>query len=413
MRGLMETCSPSQHLVRRLTLRNYKSVERCDIELSDVTILAGRNGAGKSNIIDSLHFIKDSLRDTLEYAVRKRGGIAQVRRKSSSKPTFPGMGIELSLPDNSVARYSFRIAAVRDPKFRVDREECSIFDANSQETHSFKVLDGDVVQWSSSAPTPPVSDDRLYLVAASGLPEFRRIYDILTRMVFHNLNPEAMKKPQSPEPGALLSHDGSNIASVVKQLESAAPKRLERVLEYLRAIGVPLNKVKHKQSGSLETLEVLQDRGSGNRPASFDAIALSDGTIRALGILLSLVSVGDDGDPGPSLIGIEEPETALHPAAAGALMEALAEGSESTQLLVTCHSPDLLDHPAVAARMIRPVILEDGRTRVGVLSEAKSTLLAEHLSTAGELLRLDQLDPDRNDLDRQDVGQGMLFDVLQ
>jgi hypothetical protein len=44
-----------------------------------------------------------------------------------------------------------------------------------------------------------------------------------------------------------------------------------------------------------------------------------------------------------SLIGIDEPEIALHPAAAGVLFDALTEASERVQVLVTSQSPDLLD----------------------------------------------------------------------
>jgi predicted ATPase len=242
----------------------------------------------------------------------------------------------------------------------------------------------------------------------------RPVFDVLTRMTFHNLNPEVMKYPQRPEPGALLNHDGRNLASVVKQLQSTDPEGLERVHEYLQALGVPINRIIHKQAGALETIEVAQELEvkEGKRNLNFDAIALSDGTIRALGILVSLVSARGTQSGGPSLIGIEEPETALHPAAAGALMEALSEGAERSQLIVTCHSPDLLDHESVGPEMIRPVLLDNGRTVAGRLNKAKAELLKDHLSTAGELLRLDQLEPDREDLQRQFDGKGTLWEGI-
>jgi hypothetical protein len=83
-------------------------------------------------------------------------------------------------------------------------------------------------------------------------------------------------------------------------------------------------------------------------------------------------------------------------------MEALVEGSERTQLLLSCHSPDLIEHPSVTPEMIRPVIMENGKTRVGRLGAERARLLHEHLTTAGELLRLDQLEPDPADLHMQD-----------
>jgi len=322
--------------------------------------------------------------------------------------------LDLRLPGDVAARYSFKIAAVQGRGFRVHQEKCEVFGADGLAIHEFERANGQIVQWKSESPKPAVVEDRLLLVAASGIPEFRPVYDLLTRMTFHNLNPETMKYPQRPEPGALLSRDGRNLASVIKQLESSAPEGLERVRVYLRAIGVPVTRITHKQAGALETIELAQEMTvpEGKRNLNFDAIAMSDGTIRALGILVSLVSARGINSGGPSLIGVEEPETALHPAAAGALMEALTEGAAKTQLIVTCHSPDLLDHENVTPEMIRPVLLENGRTVAGKLSPAKADLMKNHLSTAGELLRLDQLEPDPEDIRRQAEARGTLWEAI-
>jgi hypothetical protein len=93
-------------------------------------------------------------------------------------------------------------------------------------------------------------------------------------------------------------------------------------------------------------------------------------------------------------------------------MEALTEGAARTQLIITSHSPDLLDHPSVTTDMIRPVLLENGRTVVGNLSPAKAKLMQEHLSSAAELLRLDQLEPDPEDLKRQKEIKGTLWEAI-
>lgn len=397
--------------IHRLSLRQYKSIEQCDFELSPLTLLVGRNGVGKSNLLDALAFVTDALLNNLEYAIRRRGGISQVRRKSPSKPTFPSIVMNISLPNGHLAKYGFEIATVKGPVFRVNRELCVVTDASGRKLHEFSNANGAVQAWTPNSPKPPIATDRLYLVAAAGLPEFRPVYDVLTRMVFHNLNPDEMKRPQQPQPGSLLARDGSNLASVLKQLKTSAPDKLDRVIDYIRAVGVPIRSIEHKQAGSLETFEVVQERFADGRVVPFEAISLSDGTIRALGILVSLVSVGPEGMSGPSLIGIEEPETALHPAAAGALMDALTEGSETAQILVTCHSPDLLEHSEVRPQMIRAVVLDDGSTRVGPLAPSKTALLQEHLTTAGELLRLDQLEPDPEDLQHQKDREGSLWEA--
>lgn len=68
----------------------------------------------------------------------------------------------------------------------------------------------------SSAASPPAAvNDCLYLVNASGLPEFRPLYDALSHMGFYSLNPDRIRDLQFPDPGDLLARDGSNIASVL------------------------------------------------------------------------------------------------------------------------------------------------------------------------------------------------------
>jgi predicted ATPase len=97
-----------------------------------------------------------------------------------------------------------------------------------------------------------------------------------------------------------------------------------------------------------------------------------------------------------SLVGIEEPETALHPAAAGALMDALREAGERTQVIVTTHSPDLLDQVDPAKEALLVTVSEHGNTRIASIDRASQEAIERHLSTPGELLRLDQLEPDRD-----------------
>jgi len=133
---------------------------------------------------------------------------------------------------------------------------------------------------------------------------------------------------------------------------------------------------------------------------------MSDGTLRALGILTALFQ----GDHEPSrLVGIEEPETALHPGAFAALREALKRAAEQRQVLITSHSPDLLDDGDLSADALLAVVADEGETRIAPADSASRELLQDHLFTAGELLRLNQLVPDTEVLSRQSERQLDLF----
>src|SRR3954467_3838607 len=157
----------------RVLLENYKSIARCDVSLSPLTFLVGPNGSGKSNFLDALRFVADALRAALDHAIRDRGGIKEVRRRSSTHPTHFGIRLEFALPAGQRGFYSFRIGALREAGYEVQREECLITapEALAPEAH-FRVNQGQVVSTSVQV-APAASADRLYLVNASGLPEFR------------------------------------------------------------------------------------------------------------------------------------------------------------------------------------------------------------------------------------------------
>lgn len=393
--------SPFLH---RVTLRNYKSIGYCDVRLGPLTYLVGVNGSGKSNFLDALHLVRDALAGSLDNALNERGGLSEVRRRSSGHPTHFGIRLEFSLPDGRRGHYAFNIGSLRDRGYEVQAEECVIGGIGKG---PFFQIDRGRVRQSSEATFPSVTADRLALVAASGLTAFRPVFDALTAMGFYNLNPKLMRELQKPQEGRLLKPAGENIASVVGHLERVAPEQLDIVREYLQTVVPMVHGVERKQVGPMETLEFRQDMAGAKHPWRFPAQNMSDGTLRALGVLVALFQ--GNRDYSPTLIGIEEPETALHPAASAALREALTRASAKTQVMVTSHSPDLLDDRSIGVDAFLAVVSEGGETRIAPLDEASRDALRQQLFSAGELLRLNQLAPDPVDLAEQERRQADLF----
>lgn len=235
---------------------------------------------------------------------------------------------------------------------------------------------------------PPAMKDRLYLTNAAGLPEFRPLYDALRQMGFYNINPSAIRDLQLPDRGDALSRDGRNLAGVIARLKREGSAALERIHEYLGRVVPGLIDVQAKQISTMETLEFLQ-RFDDSPPLRFPASNMSDGTLRALAVLVSLFQGSKDHKT--TLIGIEEPETALHPAAAGILRDCIIEGSTHTQVIVTSHSADLLDSADLPAEQIFSVESNQGNSILSPLNDSTRSILKDRLYTAGELLRNGQL----------------------
>lgn len=374
--------------LRRVALRNFKSIASCDVTLGALTFLIGPNGAGKSNFLEALHLVRDALDGTLDHALNVRSGLAEVRRKSSGHPTHFSIRLEFVLPSGKPGFYSFRVGALEGGAYEVSEERLGI--GSRGRGPSFHVKAGKV-HTCSEVTFPAVTDDRLALVAASGLPAFREAFDSLRAMGFYNLNPKLTREPQKPQDGRILKPAGENLTSVIGQLERALPQRKRRIEEFLQTVVPGIQGVERLPMGSLETLQFKQEVSGAQHPWKFPAMNMSDGTLRALGVLVALFQ-GDNGHR-PTVVGIEEPETALHPAAAAALRAALVAASQTTQVIVTSHSPELLDDDGLDVDSLRAVAQRNGETTIGPVDAASRKMLREGLFSAGELLRMGQLEP--------------------
>jgi predicted ATPase len=393
--------------VDSVRVRNYKSIGQCNLKLGRLTVLVGRNASGKSNFLDVLRFVADGLQTSLDHAVKSRGGLDTVRRLSTGHPRNFSIGIDLLLTGFRKALYEFEIAARPRGGFSVKRERLRITDSAGQALAEYETQEGAITRAFPGSP-PQVLPDRLFLVSASGLAPFRDVYDALVSMGFYNLNPDSMKELQGPDAGELLRRDGSNVASVVSRLSQDQPKVIERIKDYLQRIVPGIRDFNRVSLGPRETIEFRQEVKGAKNPWRFFAASMSDGTLRAIGALVAVQQLSDRKIP-VTLVGIEEPETALHPAAAGVLMDALREAATHTQVVVTSHSPDLLDELDLDRDTLLVVESKEGMTQIAGPDDASRSAIKEHLYSAGELLRMAQLQPDERDLDRQ--RQLSLFDT--
>jgi predicted ATPase len=405
--------SPKSFLTR-VVLENYKSIRTCDVRLGPLTFLVGANASGKSNFLDGLHFVTDALSTTLDNALRKRGGGGQIvySPSLSQSPGSFGIRLEFVLPSGASGHYSVRIGARPDsqPAFawEVLEEECVVETAPGAPRPKPLHVKSAGRGGNGSASRSSIND-RLSLATValtSEHPDFdhlRPVYDALSRMQFYQLHPRSVPDVVTHEWGEALRPDGSNVASVLVRLGLPGERGLDRINDYLRVIVPGLVKVRAEpifhqldeglsidsRKVSLLFEQVMPSKGV----QLFWPSQMSDGTLRALGVLVALLQATARNGPLPPLVAIEEPEAQVHPAALGVFLDAMREASYCTQVVVTTHSPDLLDDKEIPTESILAVTWEGGATRIGPMDEASRSLLREHLFTAGELQRINQIAP--------------------
>ena len=394
-------------VLREVTLRNYKSIAACKVGLTDLTLLVGPNGAGKSNFIDALRFVAESLNSTIEYAIRQRGGIGEVRRRSGGHPNHFAISLRLNLEEGQNANYAVQIGARPRGGFNVQHEQAAV-SGNGIDHAYYEVKNGSLVKSANVGSRSKIESDRLFLTTLSAESSFRLLYDALSSMGFYNINPGDIREPQPHDRGDILARSGANLAAVIKRLKVDDQSSFDRVQQYLRNVVPGVERVEYKALGPRETLEFFQRVQNAQHPWRFYATAMSDGTLRSLGVLVALFQSLPKFKLSKQFIAIEEPESTIHPGAAAILMDALLEASGRNQVLSTTHSPDLLDHKSVQSANLLAVSNESGQTLIAPVDQASRSAIRDKLYTAGELLRSRQLQPDL-DQARTEVTQSDLF----
>jgi predicted ATPase len=218
-------------------------------------------------------------------------------------------------------------------------------------------------------------------VAFGGNPVFSHVFKVIAGMTFYNPNPDKMRLPASANPGRVLFRNASNAAAVFARLKLDNPMSAERIRGYLRSFNPEFQDLTVTASDNYRWLTFIPSTDPSGW--KLNSSHMSDGTLRAVGILLAIFQ----SVPVVSMIGLEEPENNLHPAAAGVLLDALLEASASVPIIVSTHSADLLDRNDLPENSLLAVAMQNGETLIGPIDEGGKSILRKHLYTPGELLR--------------------------
>ncbi|WP_326551783.1 AAA family ATPase [Micromonospora sp. NBC_01813] len=386
----MNALDPTTPFVRRVRVRGFRSLAGCDVTLGPLTVLLGFNASGKSNFLDVLRFVADALNGSAAQAVADRGGLGALlhRGPDGTVESFE-IRLDLALPPQQVgedpipATYGFEVA--QDPQGELPL-------LVRGEAATIGMPDGEL-----RLPLDPGTDRsmRLRLPASvireddpQGVLESR-----LRAMTFYELDSTALRAlDKQLLPGGQLGRTGHFLGSVLGALGREDPVGKERLDSYLGALVPNALGADERVEGRYSTVQARFRAGAGDGEEIFLRESLSEGTLLAAGVLTALFQPAAFTGRIP-LIGIEEPETALHPAGVGAMYEALDDAAQRTQVIVTSQSSELLDNEYVKLEHVRAVANVDGVTYVGEIDAAGRAIVDKELMTLSELHRSGQMLP--------------------
>lgn len=408
-------------MITKVEVQGYRLLHDFQADLGQLTIAIGANATGKSTLQDFLSFLSQAAERPLNAVLGERGGITSVLSAGSearglrwritfSRPrnnpvwsellsfsegctyeygaslsagaayfgAVPESELLLCLPDAASGVEPFPLLDGRGGLSRVFDDElggCVDFREPVRDTKDlFSGLDlqGNATQ--PSAPTRP-GPDALRQAEVEGpsllLAQVRYPAKFVTvslmRSMFAswetypgflvNATSLLRRQPADVAPTTRLWSEGWNLATVLNTILSKREYRAtaERLKDWLRAA--------YPEFGDFTVEPVFGAMGKvalrwHDRNLSRDLwpLELSDGILRFLCLATAL------NDPAPSpLIVIDEPEVGLHPGLLPIVADMLKAAAEQSQLLVTTHSPDLVD--CFDLDDVAVMVREDNRAR--------------------------------------------------
>lgn len=310
--------------IKRIKLSNFKSIKTCDLELSNLNVLIGANGAGKSNFFGAFQLLACIAQSRLQWYVGKQGGpdaLLHFGRKRSPQMTLEVQMDTVGAVDS--VWYKCILEPTRDNLIMIAEESFSRddkYDMIQEGGYKETRMKGYPQKLQTAYfPFPLLAELAIYHFQDSG--DDSRIKQ------FHDIDKMSRLRPDASNLAAFLyrleKQDDASYQMIVRTIRLAAP--------FFRDFSLEPNP---DNTGMIELKWFEKD---SDEP--FKAHHLSDGTLRF--ICLATLLLQPQGLK-PTTMIIDEPELGLHPFAINLLAGMLRAASVDTQLIVSTQSPELI-----------------------------------------------------------------------
>jgi predicted ATPase len=354
--------------LERITIIGFKSIrELRDLEIRQLNVLVGANGAGKTNFVSLFKLLNRLISRELQLFVGESGGadpFFYFGRKVTGE-----IEIDLEFGQANLANgYHVKLAPSSKDHFVFAKEEYRFHDRVNHPSPLTYSLD-------TYSLGQGYAESRLPEAARDGGPAQYVLNDLLSWKVyhFHDTSETArLKQTRDLSDNEVFRPDAANLAAFLYLLRNTYSSHYQRIVETIRLVApffddfilrpTPENQNKIR----LEWREKQSDD-------YFDASYFSDGTLRFICLATLLLQ-----PQLPSLVIIDEPELGLHPYAINLLADMLHSAATKTQVIVSTQSV-----PLVNQFLPEDVIVVDREDNQSVFRRLKSEELEEWLEQYG------------------------------
>lgn len=344
--------------ISKLVIEGFRSLKNVTWCPGDLNVVIGPNGSGKSNLIRFLELITVSSKGGLGKYIQFHGGMEPLLWDGISN-SIKFIMETTPLEDNRTKErdsitYELELARLgKSSSYKIKKELLANYRKVKlgYETKPFKFLEREerfayIFQENENKLTPEedISEEETLLSIAAGPFTGNRLITLFEQQIsswriYHDVNvhiDSPIRRPAISRLERSIDPDGHNLISVLHTLYTENRDFKKEINKAMKAaFGDDFEELVFPPAADQQIQLRIRWKSLKREQSMGD---LSDGTIRFLFLLTALAS------PHPaSLIAIDEPENGLHPAMLPIVAEYAIEASQRSQLLITTHSPQILD----------------------------------------------------------------------
>jgi predicted ATPase len=363
----------------------YRSLQRISLPVDKLNVFAGANGVGKTNLYRAFELLQAAATGELSKQLAAEGGMESALfagRQSTKKPVR--ITLRVRFQDNSADdnEYEYEIsiglvpqkdgatlgaAFIFEPQVKEERlvhhRHKRTYPLLERQNSTLTVVGSDGVKTSLGVDLLASETALANLQDPDRYPELHNVREALRSWRFYHGfrtdSESSLRRDCLAVTSPTLESDGANLASVFA------------TLTHIRGDTADLDSVIDDAfpGAVLEIPPPRRTASFGMRFSDFplrifDAVELSDGTLRYIALVGALLAYRL-----PPFIALNEPETSLHPDLLQPLARLIARASARTQVWVVTHSEILAKALSEESDVrVREVIKQDGRTWINGLS---------------------------------------------
>ncbi len=312
-------------MLKRITVKGYKSIREMSLELRPLNVLVGANGAGKSNLLSFFALLSEMISGELQKHVARSGGANRIAFLGTKHTEEIAAELEFRLLERE-GIYRVLLEPAADDSMMIAEEETSYFDFMEERQKTVR-------ETGLTVSGLKTSSDQWRNAVRETL-RVARVYHFLDTTLT-----SPMRSKGYVRDNRRVWWDGHCLAAVLRRLKNTRSDDYGRIVRTIRQFAPwfddfviePLDD--NPEDVRLDWLQKGHD--SVFRPSQ-----LSDGTLRAIALVTFLLQPKDEL---PGLLIIDEPELGLHPDAIGIVAALIKQVSHYTQVLVATQSATFLD----------------------------------------------------------------------